>query len=95
MSVVIQPWQITLGPAADGANEVRGEVSAVTVVGGRVHLRVGQLAVEVPLSGAPPTVGETAVASFAPADTRLLRPNGHAPDGQMATPSARDLGALG
>jgi molybdate transport system ATP-binding protein len=94
VSVVIQPWQITLGPAAEGANQLRGEVSAVTVVGGRVHLRVGQLAVEVPVSGAPPALGETAVASFAPADTRLLRPNGHASDGQMATSSEDDARAV-
>jgi hypothetical protein len=90
VSVVIQPWQITLGPAADGSNELRGGVSAVTVVGGRVHLRVGQLAVEVPFADAPPTVGETAVARFAPKDTRLLRPIGQTPDGQLATSPADD-----
>jgi ABC-type sulfate/molybdate transport systems ATPase subunit len=97
VSVVIQPWQVSLGPAADGANELRGQVSAVTVVGGHVHLRVGQLAVEVPVAGhQPPAPGQTAVARFRPEDTRLLRPSGHeAPNGQMSAAPGDDVRALG
>jgi ABC-type sulfate/molybdate transport systems ATPase subunit len=96
VSVVIQPWRIALQPSEEATNELAGEVAAVTEVAGRVHLRVGQLAVELaaPASGqlATPPSGHLATARFAPADTRLLPPSsgdvasGQSASGQSASP---------
>jgi molybdate transport system ATP-binding protein len=82
VGVVVQPWRIVLDPG-DGDNQLVGEVSAVTTVGGRVHLRVGRLVVEVPAGSEVPAVGQLATARFAASDTRLL-PGG----GVGAAPSA-------
>jgi molybdate transport system ATP-binding protein len=78
VAVVVYPWEVALAhePAADSAlNHVRGTIASLVPVGNRVRVRVGPLTAEVTAASAERlglVRGETIVASFKAAGTRLL-----------------------
>ena len=79
VDVVIHPWDITLSrerpPIGAAPNQIRGEISALTRIGGRVRVAIGPLTAELSAAGARALAlapGELACASFTPQLTRLI-----------------------
>jgi molybdate transport system ATP-binding protein len=75
VGVIVYPWQIRLKQVELDAsrNVVRGEVRSVVQVGNRLRVQVGALTAEVTADAHGFVAGAAADASFAPADTRLVR----------------------
>ena len=79
VNVVVHPWDITLAPndaSPDPArNEIRGRITSVVRLGGRVRIRLGALTAELPAASVDEHVlalGATVCASFSPDQTTLI-----------------------
>lgn len=77
VGVAVYPWEIDVAvePPADGLNALPGAVAGLAPEGGRVRLRVGEVAVECPADeverlGLKP--GARAFATFPPSSARLV-----------------------
>ena len=80
VNVVVHPWDITLTPndaSPDPArNEIRGQITSLVRLGGRVRIRIGALIAELPAASVDEHVlapGATVCASFNRDQTRLIR----------------------
>lgn len=79
VNVVVHPWDITLTPdeasANPARNEIRGPITSIVRLGGRVRIHLGTLAAELPTGTAEErelVVGARVCASFNPDHTRLI-----------------------
>ena len=79
VTVAVHPWDITLsrdtGSAAQTQNEMRGAISSIVPLRGRIRIRVGPLTAELTQAAADGlelSTGDIALARFAPNATRLI-----------------------
>jgi molybdopterin-binding protein len=78
VGVVVLPWEVTLGrsaPSGSARNRISGRIRALTPVGNRVRVRVGDLTAEVTAVSAEQLElrhGDPVVATFKAARTRLV-----------------------
>jgi molybdate transport system ATP-binding protein len=102
VGAVVHPWDVTVGEGSDqdaSLNRIRAPIASVAPAGARLRVRIGPLVAEVSddvAAGLDLTPGRVAVASFAPAATRLVPLDGAqscASASSIAASSTRSTGS--